>query len=75
MRLPPLHAIRFFEAAARLRSFKAAASELNVTPGAVTKQVQALETFLGVRLFELNHRSVALTPDGAAYLKAASAAF
>jgi len=75
MRLPPLHAIRFFEAAARLRSFKAAASELNVTPGAVTKQVQALETFLGVRLFERNHRSVALTPDGAAYLKAASAAF
>lgn len=53
-----------FEAAARSGSFKAAASELNVTTGAVSHQVKALEKELGAPLFERGHRSVELTENG-----------
>lgn len=60
-RLPPLGALRAFEAAARLRSFKRAAQELSVTPTAVSHQIRALEEHVGVRLFERRTRSVALT--------------
>ncbi|MGH8463348.1 MAG: transcriptional regulator GcvA [Pseudomonas sp.] len=62
----PLNALRTFEAAARHLSFNAAASELFVTPAAVSHQVKHLEEHLGVSLFQRNHRSVTLTPEGAA---------
>jgi len=50
-RLPPLNAIKAFEAAARLGSFTRAAEELNVTHGAVSRQIRLLEDWLGTRLF------------------------
>lgn len=65
-RLPPLNAIRAFEAAARLGGFAAAAAELNVTAGAVSQQVQALEARLGKRLFDRLPRSLSITADGRA---------
>lgn len=61
----PLNALRTFEAAARHLSFNGAASELFVTPAAVSHQVKHLEEHLGVSLFQRNHRSVTLTPEGA----------
>lgn len=63
-RLPPLAALRAFEAAARHLSFKRAAEELLVTPTAVSHQVRLLEQSLGFRLFERRHRKVALTAEG-----------
>ncbi|MGH8082026.1 MAG: LysR family transcriptional regulator, partial [Lysobacter sp.] len=60
-RLPPLGALRAFEAAARLQSFKRAAEELSVTPTAISHQIRALEDQIGVRLFERQTRRVALT--------------
>ncbi|WKB55035.1 LysR substrate-binding domain-containing protein [Eleftheria terrae] len=63
-RLPPLSSLRFFDAAARLGSFVAAASELHVTHGAVSRQVRSLEDALGVALFERRNRAVFLTPQG-----------
>ena len=63
-RLPPLSALRAFEAAARHRSFKDAADELAVTPTAISHQVKSLEEHLGVRLFERRTRQVALTLEG-----------
>jgi LysR family glycine cleavage system transcriptional activator len=63
-RLPPLNAIRAFDAAARSLSFKAAGDELNVTPGAISHQIVSLENALGVRLFERLHRKVELTASG-----------
>lgn len=59
--LPPLTALRAFEAAARHLSLKRAAEELNVTPAAVSHQVQQLEAALDAQLFRRGHRSVALT--------------
>ena len=50
--LPPLNALRFFEAAARHRSFVRAAEELHVTPAAVSQQIKLLEDYLGVSLFK-----------------------
>jgi LysR family glycine cleavage system transcriptional activator len=49
--LPPLNALKAFETAARNKSFTRAADELNVTPGAVSRQVKALEVTLGIKLF------------------------
>src|SRR6202012_103757 len=69
-RLPPPNALRFFEAAGRLQSIRQAAAELYVTPGAVSRQVQALEAWLGVPLFDHGGRSVSLTAAGARYLQA-----
>ncbi|MFM0348543.1 transcriptional regulator GcvA [Paraburkholderia sp. RL17-347-BIC-D] len=66
--LPPLNALRAFEAAGRLGSFKEAASELHVTHGAVSQHVRALEEWLGATLFERHNRRVALTPAAKAYL-------
>ncbi|MCP1456956.1 MULTISPECIES: LysR substrate-binding domain-containing protein [Pseudomonas] len=60
----PLTALRGFESAARLGSFKAAAQELNVSPAAISHQVKSLEAFLGVRLFERSSQSVHLSADG-----------
>ncbi len=67
-RLPPLHAVQSFEAAARQLSFQRAAEELHVTPSAVSHQIRALEEFLGVRLFERRGRRVVLTAEGQTYL-------
>ncbi len=64
-RLPPLHALRAFEAVARLGSFKDAASELSVTPAAVSQQVRKLEEDLGIELFIRENRRITLTPSGA----------
>jgi LysR family glycine cleavage system transcriptional activator len=63
-RLPPLNALRAFEAAARHLSFVDAADELAVTPAAVSHQVKALEGHLGVTLFERLPRSLLLTEQG-----------
>src|SRR6266566_7065136 len=60
----PLNAIVVFCAAARHQSFKRAAHELCVTPGAVSRQIQALENYLGQRLFERNFRDLQLTRAG-----------
>lgn len=62
--LPPLNALRVFLAAARHRSFSRAAVELNVTHGAVSRQVRHLEGFLGVTLFERQIRKISLTTEG-----------
>ncbi|OLL32311.1 transcriptional regulator [Burkholderia sp. SRS-W-2-2016] len=74
-RLPPLNALRVFEAAARVESFSAAADELCVTHGAVSRQVAQLEAWLGLKLFERRGRRVVLTVSGRAYLAEISAAF
>ena len=62
--LPPLTSLATFETAARHGSFKQAASELNVTPGAVSHQLKALEAELQVTLFQRVHRGVELTSEG-----------
>ncbi|SAL60585.1 transcriptional regulator GcvA [Caballeronia telluris] len=67
--LPPLNALRAFEAAGRLGSFKDAAAELHVTHGAVSQHVRLLETWLGAPLFERHNRRVSLTPAARAYLE------
>jgi LysR family transcriptional regulator, glycine cleavage system transcriptional activator len=65
-RLPPLNALRAFEAVARHSSFARAAQELHVTKAAVAQQVRALEEDIGVRLVERNGRGLQLTESGAA---------
>ena len=72
--LPPLEALRVFEAAARHLSFTRAAEELFVTQSAVSKQVQVLESALGVRLFERLTRALALTPAGERLARASASA-
>jgi LysR family glycine cleavage system transcriptional activator len=62
--MPPLNAVRAFVAAARHLSFTLAAAELNVTHGAVSRQVKSLEGYLGVALFERGIRRISLTPAG-----------
>lgn len=66
-RLPPLNALRAFEATARHLSVKSAASELNVTPGAVSQMIKVLERHLGLKLFRRAGRGVFLTDAGHAY--------
>jgi LysR family glycine cleavage system transcriptional activator len=66
-RLPPLSALRPFEAAARLESFSRAADELHLTHGAVSRQVRALEEHLGADLFARHGKRVSLTPTGRAF--------
>jgi len=67
-RLPPLNALRVFEAAARHLSFKAAAAELSITQAAVSHQVKSLEEYLGVQLFRRAGRGVQLTEAARAAL-------
>ena len=67
-RLPPLNALRAFEAAARHRSFKNAARELHVTAGAISHQVKALEEHVGTPLFRRLTRALELTPEAVAML-------
>lgn len=62
--LPPMTTLSAFEAAARHLSFKNAAQELSVTPGAVSHQIKALEGDLGIALFKRRHRGVELTREG-----------
>jgi LysR family transcriptional regulator, glycine cleavage system transcriptional activator len=62
--MPPLNALRAFEAAARHLSLTRAAAELNVSPGAISHQIRGLEALLGVELFERRVRAVALTASG-----------
>lgn len=73
--LPPLDALRAFEAAARCLSFTRAAEELFVTQSAVSKQVIALEAALGVPLFERRPRALLLTPAGERLQRAVELAF
>ncbi len=74
-RLPPLNALRAFEASGRHLSFAKAADELGVTPPAISHQVRQLEDFLGVPLFRRMTRQVALTDAGRAALEPMSDAF
>jgi hypothetical protein len=74
-RLPPLNALRSFEAVARHGSFAAAAAELSVTHWAVGKQIRLLEDWFGLPLFERRPRGVQLTDEGAALLGDVGAAF
>lgn len=65
--LPPLNSLVVFESAARHLSFTRAADELNVTQGAVSRQVRHLEDYLGRKLFIRDKRSLSLTPTGLEY--------
>jgi LysR family glycine cleavage system transcriptional activator len=65
--LPPLNALRAFEAAARHLSMKEAAAELSVTPGAVSQLVRGLEARVGIELFRRGNRSLVLTEAGQSY--------
>ncbi len=67
-RLPPLNALKAFEAAARHESFTRAAEELCVTQGAVSHQVKALEAELGLKLFNRERQRLVITEAGRAYL-------
>ncbi len=67
-RLPPLNALRAFEAAARHRSFTCAANELHVTQAAISHQVKHLEDWLERKLFERSGHTLTLTEDGKRYL-------
>src|SRR6266446_2691201 len=74
-RLPPLNALKSFDAAARHESFARAADELCVTQGAVSHQVKALETDLGVKLFNRERQGLAITEAGRDYLAVVRNAF
>ncbi len=73
-RLPPLNALRAFEAAARNLSFTEAAAELFVTQGAISRQIKALEDHYGFPLFRRGHRQVELTEQGRLLLPAVTEA-
>lgn len=72
--LPPLNALRAFEAAGRHQSFSLAAEELHVTQGAVSRQVRLFEEFLGEPVFHRGPRGVVLTESGKRYLEITSEA-
>jgi LysR family glycine cleavage system transcriptional activator len=74
-KLPPLNALRAFEATARHLSVKNAAEELCVTPGAVSQMLKALELHLGVKLFQRVNRGIFLTDAGQGYLPPVRNAF
>ena len=73
--LPPLNWLRAFEASARLLSFTAAASELNMTQSAVSQQIKSLEQHVGRPLFLRFPRAIQLTDTGHAYLPVVQEAF
>ena len=73
--IPPLNALRAFEAAARLGSLKAAALEASVTHGAISRHIRLLEDWLGAPLFLRHNRRVVLTDLGQAYLAEIGPAF
>jgi LysR family glycine cleavage system transcriptional activator len=74
-RLPPLNALRAFEAAARHLNFSRAADELSVTPGAVSQQIQNLEDYVGAALFKRTPRGLLLTDSAQTALPALREAF
>ncbi|MNU83960.1 Glycine cleavage system transcriptional activator [compost metagenome] len=74
-KLPPLHALRIFEVAARAGSYSAAARELNLTHGAVSRQIAALEEWLGQPLFVRDGQSMVASPHARALAREISAAF
>jgi LysR family glycine cleavage system transcriptional activator len=74
-RLPPLNALKAFDAAARHLSFTLAASELHVTHGAVSRQVSALEAHLGIAVFVRGTRGLRLTPAGQQLARSVASAF
>jgi LysR family glycine cleavage system transcriptional activator len=74
IKLPPLNGLRLFEAAARCGSFKQAARELNLTPGALSHGIDALEHWLDVELFERKSNGITLTAAGRQYLPCVSEA-
>jgi len=71
-RLPPLRALEAFVRVVRLGSAKSAASELGLSPSALSRRLQALEDFVGKRLFVRQHQSLKLTDDGQAFYDAVS---
>jgi LysR family transcriptional regulator, glycine cleavage system transcriptional activator len=73
--LPPLSALRAFEVAARTGSYSAAAIELGVTHGAVSKQIATLEGWLGQRLFVRAGQRMVATPHGRSFAREVSEAF
>lgn len=73
--LPPLNALKAFEASARLQSISLAAKELHVTHGAVSRQVKLLEEYLAVTLLERQGRGIKLTDTGSQLYEASNAAF
>jgi len=73
--LPPLKALRAFEAAARHLSFKVAADELGLTPTAISHQVRLLETVASCALFRRRPRPLTLTPAGAALMPVVQSSF
>ena len=75
IRLPPLNALRAFEAAGRHLNFRIAAEDLGVSQGAVAQQVRGLEAQLDRRLFERRHKALAFTDAGRAYHEQVSRAF
>ncbi|NQZ85976.1 MAG: transcriptional regulator GcvA [Colwellia sp.] len=66
-RLPPLNALKAFEASARQLSFTRAAEELFVTQAAISHQIKSLEEFLGIKLFMRKNRALLLSEEGQAY--------
>ena len=74
-RLPSLNGLKAFEAAARHESFTRAAEELCVTQGAVSHQVKALETELGLKLFNRERQRLVITEAGRSYLEVVRDAF
>src|SRR3569832_111782 len=74
-RLPPLNALRAFEAAARHLNFSRAADELSVTPGAVCQQIQNLEDYIGAALFKRTPKGLLLTDSAQIALPALREAF
>jgi len=75
MRLPSLKFLKTFQVAARRESFKEAAEELCITPSAVSHQIKALESQLGLALFERGAHSLMLTEPGEKYLQSLDAIF
>lgn len=71
----PLETLRGFEAAARTGSFSAASEQLNITHGAISRQIAKLEQWLGLKLFERGARGVSLTPEGQRLFLRTSEAF
>jgi len=74
-KLPPLNALRAFEAAARLKSVSRAADELSVTQGAVSHQIKALEDWARIELVRRQGRGIALTEAGERYVAALAPVF
>lgn len=72
-RLPPLFSLQVFEAAARLKNFSKAASELNLTPGAISRQIRQLEAWCSKTLFERHGPRIELSQDGHDLLERLSA--